>query len=94
LLEFATLEAIIGCVSAGLGITLLPKALVGTVWPEGRVAVHPLPPADARVDTVLIRRRDAFVSSALTSFLSHVLAASPVASPAAAARRNGHRARR
>jgi DNA-binding transcriptional LysR family regulator len=86
-LEFGTLEAIIGCVAAGLGITLLPKALIGTVWAAGRVAVHELPRADARVDTVLVRRRDAFVSSALASFLSHVLAA-------AASPRNGHRPRR
>jgi DNA-binding transcriptional LysR family regulator len=88
-LEFGTLEAIVGCVSAGLGITLLPRALIGTVWPAGRVAVHALPRSDARVDTVLIRRRDAFVSSALAGFLSHVLAAS-----ARAHAGNGPRARR
>jgi hypothetical protein len=28
-----------------------------------------LPPAEARVDTVLVRRRDAFASSALKAFL-------------------------
>jgi len=31
ILEFGTLEAIIGCVEAGLGMTLLPEALVGPV---------------------------------------------------------------
>jgi DNA-binding transcriptional LysR family regulator len=70
LLEFGTLEAIIGCVAAGLGVTLLPKGLIGPVWPEGRVAIHELPPAEARVDTVFIRRRNAFVSSALAAFLT------------------------
>jgi DNA-binding transcriptional LysR family regulator len=50
-LEFGTLEAIFGCVAAGLGITLLPRALIGPVWGPGRVSLHPLPPADAMVDT-------------------------------------------
>ncbi len=39
-LEFGTLEAIFGCVAAGLGITLLPRALIGPVWRDGRVALH------------------------------------------------------
>jgi len=69
-LEFGTLEAIFGCVAAGLGITLLPRALIGPVWAAGRVSLHPLPPADAVVDTVFIRRRDGFSSSALKAFVA------------------------
>jgi DNA-binding transcriptional LysR family regulator len=72
LLEFGTLEAIIGCVAAGLGITLLPKSLIGPVWQHGRVALHPLPAAEALVETLFIRRRDAFVSSALDAFVRHI----------------------
>jgi LysR family transcriptional regulator, cell division regulator len=71
MLEFGTLEAIIGCVAAGLGVTLLPKSLIGPVWREERVAVHTLPPEEAEVETLFIRRRDAFVSSALKAFLAH-----------------------
>lgn len=70
-LEFGTLEAIIGCVAAGLGVTLLPRSLIGPVWREERVAVHALPPAEAQVETLFIRRRDAFTSSALKAFLRH-----------------------
>jgi DNA-binding transcriptional LysR family regulator len=69
-LEFGTLEAIFGCVSAGLGITLLPRALVGRVCEAGRVAMHRLPPEDAMVETIFIRRRDGFASSALRAFLA------------------------
>lgn len=72
LMEFGTLEAIFGCVSAGLGITLLPRALVGPVWQEGRVSLHCLPPEEAMVTTVFIHRREAFLSSALRAFLDHV----------------------
>jgi DNA-binding transcriptional LysR family regulator len=77
LMEFGTLEAIFGCVSAGLGITLLPRALIGPVWRAGRVSLHPLPPEEAMVTTVFIHRREAHLSSALRSFLDHARAATP-----------------
>jgi DNA-binding transcriptional LysR family regulator len=72
LMEFGTLEAIFGCVAAGLGITLLPRALIGPVWRSGRVSLHRLPPEEALVTTVFIHRREAHLSSALRAFLDHV----------------------
>jgi LysR family transcriptional regulator, cell division regulator len=71
LMEFGTLEAIFGCVSSGLGITLLPRALIGPVWQAGRVSLHTLPPEEAMVSTVFIHRREAHLSSALRAFLEH-----------------------
>ena len=71
-LDFGTLEAIFGCVAAGLGVTLLPRRMLGPVWGDGRVAVHALAPDEARVETVFVRRRDGYVSSGLTAFLDHV----------------------
>ena len=68
-LEFGTLEAIFGCVSAGLGITLLPRALLGPVCDAGRVSMHALPPNEALAETVFVRRRDGFTSSALRAFM-------------------------
>jgi DNA-binding transcriptional LysR family regulator len=68
-LDFGSLEGILGCVAAGVGVTLLPKGVIGLAWREGRVAVHELPLAESCVDTVMVRRRDAFVSSALAAFL-------------------------
>ncbi|MEM1046680.1 MAG: LysR substrate-binding domain-containing protein [Pseudomonadota bacterium] len=70
-MEFGTLETIVACVSAGLGITLLPKAMIGPVWQDGRVALHALPPAESRVNTVFIRRRDSHQSASLSAFLDH-----------------------
>ncbi|MGE4218160.1 MAG: LysR family transcriptional regulator [Alphaproteobacteria bacterium] len=72
ILEFGTLEAIYGCVAAGMGISLLPQALIGAVWREGRIAVHPLPHGEGQVETVFIQPRGAFQSSALKAFLGHV----------------------
>jgi DNA-binding transcriptional LysR family regulator len=68
-LEFGTLEAIVGCVAASLGVTLLPKGVLDAARREGRIAVHDLAADEARVETLFIRRRDVFVSSALTAFL-------------------------
>lgn len=80
-LEFGTIDGIIGCVAAGLGISLLPRALVEGAARARTLALHDLPRADAEVDTVFIRRRDAFISSALAAFLD---AARPFAAGAAA----------
>ena len=68
-LEFGTIDGIVGCAAAGIGITLLPRAVVEAARRDGRVAVHTLPAAQARAETVFIRRHDAHVSSALARFL-------------------------
>jgi len=71
-LEFGTLEAILGAVAAGLGVTLMPRALVGPTWRGGQLAVHRLPKSEARVQTLFVRRRDMLCSSALVAFQKHV----------------------
>ena len=70
--EFGTLETIISCVSAGLGMTLLPKALIGPVWAGHRVGLHPLPNGEGRVDKVFIQHREAYATAALRRFLELV----------------------
>lgn len=69
LLEFGTVEAIVSSVIAGMGVTLLPHALISKVTLGRAIGVHRLPNGVGRVDTVFIRRSDAFISSALTAFL-------------------------
>jgi DNA-binding transcriptional LysR family regulator len=69
-LEFGSLDAILGCVAAGIGVTLLPRAVAAAARREGRVTIHTVPPDLARVDTVFARRRDAYETSALAAFLS------------------------
>jgi len=68
-LEFGSLDAIIGCVTAGVGVTLLPKAVIAPAWRNGAVVAHELPPDEARVTTVVVRRNDVHTSSALNAFL-------------------------
>jgi DNA-binding transcriptional LysR family regulator len=68
-LEFGTLEAILSCVAAGLGATLLPRSLLAVAGRGRRLAVHRLPAAEATVQTLFVRRRDDHVGSALAAFL-------------------------
>jgi LysR family transcriptional regulator, cell division regulator len=72
LLEFGTLDSILACVGAGIGVTLLPRVVVEAAAQDGRVALHDLPKAEAEVDTVFIRRHDAYASSALAAFLEQL----------------------
>ena len=67
--ELGTLDGIIGCVGAGLGLTLLPRAVVAQAQRRHQVSVHPFPASQARVPTQFVRRRDAYVSTALSCFL-------------------------
>lgn len=68
-IEFGTLEAIYCSVRAGLGITMLPKSLIGSIWCDNGVNVHEVPKADSHVTTVFVHRQDALISSALKEFL-------------------------
>jgi LysR family transcriptional regulator, cell division regulator len=68
-LEFGNIETIYRSVSAGLGITLLPKSLIGSIWRDNAVSVHEVPEPESRITTVFVHRQDALISSALKEFL-------------------------
>jgi DNA-binding transcriptional LysR family regulator len=68
-IEFGTLDAIVGCVAAGLGETLLPETVLAPAVKAKRIVAHRLNPSDSAVQTIFIRRRDTYVSSALAAFL-------------------------
>ncbi|HEX6958484.1 MAG TPA: LysR substrate-binding domain-containing protein [Ferrovibrio sp.] len=68
-LEFGTLEGILGCVSANVGITLLPRAAVEKSTLRPAVRIQPIPPEQGRVQTLFVRRRDGHDSAALRAFI-------------------------
>ncbi len=70
LMEFGTLETILACVSAGLGVTLLPRSLLGTSRYAEHLATIALPPSESIVETVFVTRRGAPPSAALRAFLA------------------------
>jgi LysR family transcriptional regulator, cell division regulator len=70
LMEFGTLETIVACVAAGLGITLMPRSLLNSSRFAKGLAVLALQPSEANVETVFLWRRGSPASSALTAFLA------------------------
>ncbi len=68
--ELGTLDGMIGCVAADMGVTLLPRAVVERSEMNGSVTIHALKPDYARVETLFIRRRAGHPYSALEGFVS------------------------
>lgn len=69
IMELGTLDGIMSCVAAGMGITLLPKSVVENYGSRQAIRYHQLPAEFANVKTVFIRRNDTMATSALTAFL-------------------------
>jgi LysR family transcriptional regulator, cell division regulator len=68
-MEFGSLDIVISCVAAGVGVTLLPRSMVVTAQKDGKVAVHDLPAKYAKTETLFVHRNDAYLSSAMKAFL-------------------------
>lgn len=66
--ELGTLDGMIGCVAADMGVTLLPRAVVERSAMNGSIAIHSLSAAHARVETLFIHRRAGHQTSALSGF--------------------------
>lgn len=58
-MEFGTLDGILGCVSVGLGWTLMPRRVIEQSRHAAELVVTPVPHEIAHVPTGLIRLRDA-----------------------------------
>jgi len=69
MMEFGSLEAILGCAAAGLGISLLPVSVVRRHVEAGTLKAHSLPHPGGPVQTVFIRRKDALLTPALRLFI-------------------------
>jgi len=65
--ELGTLDGMIGCVAAGMGVTLLPRAVVGK---NDKVSIHAIGTAQSRVETLFVTRRAAHEHSAVRGFVS------------------------
>ncbi len=83
LMELGTLDGILGCVGANVGITLLPWATVAVAAESGRIAIHELEPAMGSATTLFIHRRDAFLSCAMRRLKEEAVAMFGSGAPAA-----------
>ncbi|MDD5334996.1 MAG: LysR family transcriptional regulator [Rhodoferax sp.] len=64
-LELGTLDGILSCVAAGMGVTLLPRTVIERRQDRRALRYHALPNDIARVATVLLRRQDTPETAAL-----------------------------
>jgi DNA-binding transcriptional LysR family regulator len=69
-LEFGTLDGIIGCVAADVGVTLLPRTVVERSGLNESIRAHSLDSSQRRVETLFVRRRAAHEDSAMRSFVT------------------------
>lgn len=76
-MELGTLDGILGCVQAGLAITLLPRAVVDGLAAADKVNVYCLKEGQGFVDTVVVRRHDTIVTAALSCFIAKALEHAP-----------------
>ena len=67
--EFGSLEAIIGGVSSGMGISLLPRSVVESKLQSGDLAAYELPPHLRNCTTMLVQRKDAVQTAAMAHFM-------------------------
>jgi DNA-binding transcriptional LysR family regulator len=81
-LELGTLDGILGCVSAGLGLALLPRIVVERAVQPVRLHDVSMP-----VETWFITRRDGYRGAALREFTAPWSAAASPAAPLRSARK-------
>ena len=68
-MEFGTIDGIIGCVAAGLGISMLPQSVIAKREQDG-LRQHPIPNQDGKVKTVFIYRKDKYAPASLIKFIN------------------------
>ncbi|WP_454743517.1 LysR substrate-binding domain-containing protein [Cupriavidus necator] len=70
ILELGTLDGILSCVAAGMGVTLLPRTVAESYGARQEICYHQLPPEFGSVKTVFIRRQDTVATPALLAFIA------------------------
>lgn len=72
IMEFGTLETILGSVVAGLGITFVPKSSVSYLEERGLIQCHSIPEKYSKINTIFIRRADAYLTSTIEKFIETI----------------------
>lgn len=72
-MEYGTIDAILACASAGMGLTLLPAALLEQWRARHAISALELPGTEGEAETVLVRRAQSYTSAALGAFLDTLI---------------------
>jgi DNA-binding transcriptional LysR family regulator len=67
-LDFGSVEAILSCAAAGVGVSVMPRTVVEASPVRDTLRIHPLPQELRESTTVLIYRRDCFATGAFRAF--------------------------
>lgn len=72
MMEFGTLETILGSVVSGLGVTIVPKSTASNLLRKGLVKAYLLPEKYSKISTVFILRSDAYVTATIRKFIDTI----------------------
>ena len=73
IVEFGPFEAFLGCVAAGMGVSLMPQAILQQRRLGKTIQSHSLPANVARVTTVLVWHKDIVQHVARQAFVDELI---------------------
>ncbi|MNW58980.1 HTH-type transcriptional regulator GltR [compost metagenome] len=68
-MEFGTLEGILGCIHAGLGVSLLPRSVIERAMVQYNLQSQETSEEFYKVPTLFIRRKDTYETAAISEFI-------------------------
>ncbi|WP_226527285.1 LysR family transcriptional regulator [Metabacillus niabensis] len=72
IMEFGTLETILGGVISGLGVSLVPKSSVSHLEAEGLIQCNSIPEKYSKITTVFIHRADVYLTKSMEKFIETI----------------------
>lgn len=69
IMEFGTLEGILGCIHAGFGVSLLPRSVVERANVQYNLRFQKISDKFYKTPTLFIRRKDAYTTVAMSEFI-------------------------
>lgn len=64
------MDAIIGCVAAGLGVSMVAYSVIAKHIQDGILRLHSIPNPYGKVKTIFIYRKDKYVPASLRKFIN------------------------
>lgn len=71
--ELKTLDGILGCVAAGMGIAVYPRSVITNLNYVGTVRMHNIPEPFGVLPTLFIRRKDVVMTAAIKAFIQFAI---------------------
>lgn len=72
IMEFGTLETILGGVISGLGVSLVPKSSVSHLEADGLIRCHSIPEKYSKISTVFIQRANVYLTKSMEKFIETI----------------------